>query len=68
MTADQDEGEWRKRAERFMANWIAAENVRAGPRQIIICPNVTGRAKDRIAQSKLARTGSLAIVDKSHVA
>ena len=52
-----------------MAKWIAAENVRAGLRKIRICPNVTGRGKDRIAQSKLARAGSLAIiVDKSYVA
>ena len=52
-----------------MAKWIAAENVRAGLRKIRICPNVTGRVKDRIAQSKLARAGSLAIiVDKSYVA
>ena len=29
-----------------------------------ICPNVTRRAKERIAQSKRARAGSLAIVDK----
>ena len=28
-----------------------------------ICPNVAGRAKERIAQSKRARAGSLVIVD-----
>ena len=29
----------------------------------VVCPNVTGRAKSRIAQSKRVRAGSLAIVD-----
>ena len=66
-TAVQDEGEWRKTAEqgaeRFMAKWIAAENARAGLRYAVVCPNVTGRTKERIAQSKRARAGSLAIVD-----
>ena len=70
----QDEGERRKtaeqRAECFMAKWIAAEKVRAGLRHavVVVCPNVTGRTKDRIAQSKRARAGSLAIVDKPQVA
>ena len=66
-TAAQDEGEWRKTAEpgaeRCMAKWIAAENVRAGLRHAVVCPNVTGRTKDRIAQSKRVRAGSLATVD-----
>ena len=66
-TAVRDEGEWRKTAEqgaeRFMAKRIAAEKVRAGLRHVVVCPNVTGRTKERIAQSKRARTGSLAIVD-----
>ena len=65
--AAQDEGEWRRTAEqgagRFMAKWIAAEKVRAELRYAVVCPNVTGRIKDRIAQSKRARAGSLAIVD-----
>ena len=55
-TAAQDEGEWRRRveqrAERFMAKWIAAEKARAGLRHAVVCPNVTGRTKERIAQSK----------------
>ena len=43
---------------------IAAEKVRAGRRHAAVCPNVTGRTKDRIAQSKRAlRARSLAIVD-----
>ena len=71
-TAAQDEGEWRKTAEqgaeRFMAKWIAAEKVRAGLRHAVVCPNVTRRTKERIAQSKRARTGSLAIVDYSPMA
>ena len=65
-TAAQDEGEWRKTAEqgaeRFMAKWIAAEKARAGLRHAIVCPNVTGRTKERIAQRKCARAGSLAIL------
>ena len=48
-----------QRPERFMAKWIFAEKARAGLR----CPNVTGRTKGRIAQSKRARAGSLAMVD-----
>ena len=66
-TAAQDEGEWRRmakqRAKRFMAKWIAAEKARAGLRYAVVCSNVTGRTKKRIAQSKRARAGSLAIVD-----
>ena len=40
----------------FMAKWIAAEKFRAGLRNGVVCPNVTGRIKERIiAQSKRAR-------------
>ena len=46
-----------------MAKWIAAEKIKAGLRHALVCPNVTGRTKERIAQSKRARAGSLAIVD-----
>ena len=71
-TAAQDEGEWRRTAEqgaeRFMAKWVAAEKVRAGLRYAVVCPNVTGKTKERIAQSKRPRAGSLAIVDKPPVA
>ena len=35
---------------------------------LIVCPNVAARTKDRIAQSKRARAGCLAIVDKAQVA
>ena len=52
-TAAQDEGECRRTAEQeaehFMARWIAAEEVRAGLRHAVVCPNVTGRTKKKIA-------------------
>ena len=67
-TAAQDEGEWGRTAEEqeaeyFMANWIAAEKNKAGLGHAVVCPNVTGRTKERIAQNKRARAGSLALVD-----
>ena len=66
-TAAQDEGEWRRTAEQgaehFMAKWIVAEKTKAGLRHAVVCSNVTGRTKERIAQSKRARAGSLALVD-----
>ena len=46
-----------------MAKWIAAEKTRAGIRHAVVSPNVTGRTKERIAQSKRARAGSFAIVN-----
>ena len=46
-----------------MAKWIAAEKVSAGLRHGVVCPNVTGRTKERIAQTTWARAGSLAIID-----
>ena len=53
-----------------MAKWIAAEKVRAGLWHAAVCPNVmmTGRTKDKMAQSKRARAGSLAMVDDPYVA
>ena len=66
-TAAQDEEEWRRTAEQgaehFMVKGIVAERVKAGLRHAVVCPNVTGRTKERIAQSKRARAGSLALVD-----
>ena len=66
-TAAQDEGEWRRTAEQkakyFMAKWIDAEKTKAGLRHAVVCPNVTGRTKERIVQSKRARAGSLDLVD-----
>ena len=65
--AAQDEGEWRRTAEQgaehFMAKWIAAEKPRAGLRHAVVYPNVMGRTKEWIAQSKRTRAGSLALVD-----
>ena len=46
-----------------MAKRIAAEKARAGLRHAVVCPNVTGRTKERMAQSKRALSGSLVIVD-----
>ena len=57
----------RIRAEHFMAKCIVAEKAKAGLRLAVVCPNVTGRTRVRIAQSKRARAGSLALVD-THVA
>ena len=66
-TAAQGKGEWRRmaeqRAEHFMAKWIVAEKTKAGLRHAVVCSNVTGRTRKRIAQSKRARAGSLALVD-----
>ena len=66
-TAAQDERGWRRTveqgAEHFMAKWIVAEKNKAGLRHAMVCPNVTGRTRERIALSKRARAGSLALVD-----
>ena len=66
-TAAQDEGQWRRTAgqgvEHSMAKWYVAEKNKAGLRHAVVCPNGTGRTKERIAQSKRARAGSLALVD-----
>ena len=37
------------------------EKAKAG--HAVVCPNVTGKTKERIAQSKRARAGSLALVN-----
>ena len=67
MTGAQDAGEWRRTAEQgaehFMAKWIAAEKAKAGLRHAVVCPNVTGRIEEWIAQSKRARAGSFALVE-----
>ena len=66
-TAAEDEGEWRRTAEQgaehFMAKGIVAEKAKDELRNAEVCPNVTGRTKKRIAQSKRARAGSLALAD-----
>ena len=46
-----------------MAKWIVAEKARTGLQHVVVCSNVTGRTKERKAQSKRARAGSLALVD-----
>ena len=58
MTRNGEQG-----AEHFMAKWITAEEAKARLRHAVVCPNVTGRTKERIAQSKRDRAGSLALVD-----
>ena len=68
-TAAQDEGEWWCRtaeqgAEHFMAKWIAAEKAKARLQHTVwYARTLTGRTEERIAQSKRARAGSLALVD-----
>ena len=42
---------------------IGCKEARAGLRHAVVCPNVTGKVKEKIAQSKRARAGSLALVD-----
>ena len=49
--------------EQFIVKVIAEEKLKAGLRHASECPNVTGRTKERIAQSKRYHTDSLAIVD-----
>ena len=51
-----------------MAKWVTAEKAKAGLWHAVLCPNVMGRAKKRIAQSKRTRAGSLALVDYPRVA
>ena len=52
-TVAQDGGEWRRTAkqgaEQFMVKCIAAEKGRARLRHAVVCPNVTGSTKERIA-------------------
>ena len=59
--------EWRKTTEQgvkyFTAKWNIAEKFRTGPWGAVVCPNVTGRSKGRIAQCRRIRAGLLAIVD-----
>ena len=66
-TEARDEGGWLRTAEQgaehFMAKWIATEKARAGLQHAVVCQNVTGRTKERIAQSKRACAGSPALID-----
>ena len=47
-----------------MAKWMLAKKVWARLWHGVVCSNVTGGTKQRIAQSKRARGGSLAVVDQ----
>ena len=66
-TAVQDEGEWRKTveqgAERFHSEMDRCRESQGSTTYAVVCPNVTGKTKERIAQSKRARAGSLTKVD-----
>ena len=55
-------------AERQNMGRNISEKNKAGLRHAVVCPDVTGRTKERIAQSKRARAGSLALVDSPQVA
>ena len=52
--AAQDEGEWHRTAEQGAEHFMSLqrEKAKAGLRHAVVCPNVTGRTKRRIAQSK----------------
>ena len=45
------------RSGAFTAKMIAPKTVRIGLRHAVVCPNVAGRTKEKLAQSKRARTG-----------
>ena len=53
----------RTRGGTFHGKMDRCRKTKAGLRHAVVCPNVTGRTKERIAQSKRARAGSLALVD-----
>ena len=53
----------RTRGGTFHGKMVVAEKTKTGLRHAVVCPNVTGRTKERIAQTKRARAGSLALVD-----
>ena len=46
-----------------MAKRIATKKARAGRRHAVVCPNVAGKTKERIAQSKRVCADSIALVD-----
>ena len=50
-----------------MVKQVAVAKARAGLRHTVVCPKWMGRTKERKAQSKRARAGSLAIVDYPQV-
>ena len=65
-TGAQDEGKWtaEKGAGRFMGEMDRCRESQGWTtrRTVLICPNLTGSTKERIAQSKRARAGSPAII------
>ena len=52
----------RTRGGTFHGKMDRCSKTKAGLRHAVVCPNVTGRTKERIAQSKRARAGSLALL------
>ena len=46
----------------FHGEMDRCRETKAGLRHAVVCPNVTGRTKKRMSQSKRARAGSLALV------
>ena len=53
----------RTRGGTFHGKMNRCRKPKAALRHAVVCPNVTGRTKERIAQSKRARAGSLALAD-----
>ena len=53
----------RTRGGTFHGKMDRCRNAKAGLRHAVVCPNVTERIKERLALSKRARAGSLALVD-----
>ena len=58
----------RTRCGTFHRETDRCRKTKARLRHAVVCPNVTGRAKERIAQSMQIRAGSVALVDKPTVA
>ena len=52
----------------FQGEMGCCRKTRAGLRHAVLCSSVTGRTKERIAQSKRTRAGFLAVVDEPQVA
>ena len=53
----------RTRGGTFHGKMGRCKKNKAGLRHAVVCPNVTGRTKERIARSKRARARSHALVD-----
>ena len=51
------------RGETFHGEMDRCREANAGLRYAVVCPNVTGRTKERMAQSKRIRAGSLVLID-----